>query len=112
MTSTLTPAPDRASFAIGNEEAAKRVVDLLTESFDDGEAAIAAFEGPGGRWDVTCISPSRRIKPRSANWSVSPPATTPLRTSPSIPWKPRIGSRRPLKAGPGPRRALRRARRP
>jgi ribosomal protein L11 methyltransferase len=29
------------------------VVDLLTESFFEGQAAIAAFEGAGGRWDVT-----------------------------------------------------------
>jgi ribosomal protein L11 methyltransferase len=29
------------------------VVDLLTESFFEGQAAIAAFEGPGGRWDIT-----------------------------------------------------------
>jgi ribosomal protein L11 methyltransferase len=53
MTSTLTPSTHRASFAIGNEQVAKRVVDLLTESFFDGQAAIAAFEGPGGRWDIT-----------------------------------------------------------
>jgi ribosomal protein L11 methyltransferase len=53
MTSTLTPATSRASFAIGNEATAKRVVDLLTESFFEGQAAIAAFEGPGGRWDIT-----------------------------------------------------------
>src|SRR6202166_2220593 len=53
MTSTLTPATCRASFAIGNEATAKRVVDLLTESFFEGQAAIAAFEGPGGRWDIT-----------------------------------------------------------
>jgi ribosomal protein L11 methyltransferase len=53
MTSTLTPSTHRASFAIGNEQAAKRVVDLLTESFFEGQAAIAAFEGPGGRWDIT-----------------------------------------------------------
>jgi ribosomal protein L11 methyltransferase len=52
MTSTLTPSTQRASFAIGNEQTAKRVVDLLTESFFEGQAAIAAFEGPGGRWDV------------------------------------------------------------
>jgi ribosomal protein L11 methyltransferase len=50
---TLTPATRRASFAIGNEATAKRVVDLLTESFFEGQAAIAAFEGPGGRWDIT-----------------------------------------------------------
>jgi ribosomal protein L11 methyltransferase len=53
MTSTLTPSTHRASFVIGNEQTAKRVVDLLTESFFEGQAAIAAFEGPGGRWGVT-----------------------------------------------------------
>ena len=53
MTSTITPNTTRASFAIGNEQTAKRVVDLLTESFFEGQAAIAAFEGPGGRWDIT-----------------------------------------------------------
>jgi ribosomal protein L11 methyltransferase len=53
MTSTLTPPTPRASFAIGSEQAARRVVDLLTESFFDGEAAIAAHEQPDGRWDIT-----------------------------------------------------------
>jgi ribosomal protein L11 methyltransferase len=53
MTSALTLSTHRASFAIGNEHVAKRVVDLLTESFFEGQAAIAAFEGPGGRWDIT-----------------------------------------------------------
>ena len=53
MTTTLTPSTHRATFAIGNEHVAKRVVDLLTESFFEGQAAIAAFEGPGGRWDIT-----------------------------------------------------------
>src|SRR6478736_9194911 len=53
MTSTLTQNTHRASFAIGNEQTARRVVDLLTESFFEGQAAIAAFEGPGGRWDIT-----------------------------------------------------------
>jgi ribosomal protein L11 methyltransferase len=53
MTSTLTPGTRRASFAIGNEQAARRVVDLLAESFFEGQAAIAASEGPGGRWDIT-----------------------------------------------------------
>ena len=43
----------RASFAIGDEQAARRVVDLLTEVFFEGQAAIAAFENPDGRWDVT-----------------------------------------------------------
>src|SRR5450631_387209 len=50
---TLTSATRRASFAIGSEATAKRVVDLLTESFFEGQAAIAAFEGAGGRWNIT-----------------------------------------------------------
>jgi ribosomal protein L11 methyltransferase len=53
MSSTLTPATCRAGFAIGNEQTAKRVVDLLNESFCEGQAAIAAFEGPDGRWRIT-----------------------------------------------------------
>ena len=48
----ITPSTHRASFAIGSEQTAKRVVDLLTESFFEGQAAIAAFEGWGGRWDI------------------------------------------------------------
>jgi ribosomal protein L11 methyltransferase len=50
---TITPTTHRASFAIGDEHAAKRVVDVLTEIFFEGEAAVAAFERPDGRWDVT-----------------------------------------------------------
>ena len=53
MTSTLTPSTHRAHFAIGSETTAKRVVDLLTESFFEGQAAIAAFAGTDGRWDIT-----------------------------------------------------------
>ena len=53
MTSTLTPATHRANFAIGRETTAKHVVDLLTESFFEGQAAIAAFERPDGLWDIT-----------------------------------------------------------
>jgi ribosomal protein L11 methyltransferase len=53
MSSALTPSTHRASFAIGDERTAKRVVDLLTESFFEGQAAIAAFEAPDGRWEVT-----------------------------------------------------------
>src|SRR5258708_37004282 len=52
MASTITPSTHSASFATGNEQAAKRVIDLLTESFFEGQAAIAAFEGPGGRWEI------------------------------------------------------------
>jgi ribosomal protein L11 methyltransferase len=50
---TSTPSTHRASFAIGAERDAKRVVDLLTEVFFEGQAAIAAFERPDTRWDVT-----------------------------------------------------------
>jgi ribosomal protein L11 methyltransferase len=53
MSSTLTPSTSRATFAIGNEQTARRVVDLLTESFFEGQAAITAFVGPNGRWDIT-----------------------------------------------------------
>lgn len=50
----MPPSPThRASFSIGDEAAAKRVVDVLTELFFDGDAAVAAFEQPDGRWDVT-----------------------------------------------------------
>jgi ribosomal protein L11 methyltransferase len=52
MTSMITPSTHRASFAIGNEHNAKRVVDLLTESFFDGQAAIAAFERSDGLWGI------------------------------------------------------------
>ena len=53
MTSTLTPQTHRATLAIGDEQTARRVSDLLIESLFEGEAAIAAFEGPNGRWDIT-----------------------------------------------------------
>ena len=49
----ITPATRRASFAIGDEQTARRVVDVLTESFFEGQAAIAAFARSDGRWDVT-----------------------------------------------------------
>src|SRR5580698_11586757 len=53
MPSSLTSSTHRATFAIGNEQTARRVVDLLTESFFEGQAAIAAFERADGRWDIT-----------------------------------------------------------
>ncbi|HZL41381.1 MAG TPA: 50S ribosomal protein L11 methyltransferase [Pseudolabrys sp.] len=53
MTSTLTPASHRANFAIGSEITAKHVVDRLTESFFEGQAAVAAFERPDGLWNIT-----------------------------------------------------------
>jgi ribosomal protein L11 methyltransferase len=47
-----TPAT-QATFAIGDERAASRIVDTITESYPSHDLAIAAFEGPGGRWDIT-----------------------------------------------------------
>ena len=52
MASAPTPATHRVSFALADERDARRVVDVLTEVFFEGEAAIAAFERPDGRWDV------------------------------------------------------------
>jgi ribosomal protein L11 methyltransferase len=52
MTSPISPTTSRATFAIGDERTAHRVVDLLSESLDDGEAAVAAYERSDGRWDV------------------------------------------------------------
>ena len=48
-----TPATYRASFALPDEQAARSAVDVLTEVFFEGDAAVAAFERPDGRWDVT-----------------------------------------------------------
>ncbi|HEV7598977.1 MAG TPA: 50S ribosomal protein L11 methyltransferase [Bradyrhizobium sp.] len=53
MASTTTPSTHRATFAIGDEPAARRVVDLLNESLDEGRAAVAAYERSDGRWDVS-----------------------------------------------------------
>jgi len=53
MTSTLTPQTHRATLEIGDEQTAGRVSDLLTEGLVEGQAAVAAFEGPNGRWDIT-----------------------------------------------------------
>jgi ribosomal protein L11 methyltransferase len=53
MTSAITPTTHRATVAIGTEKAARRVVDLLTESLSEGHAAVAAFERSDGRWDIT-----------------------------------------------------------
>ena len=66
----MQPLPThRASFSIGNEAAAKRVVDVLTEVFFEGDAAVAAFERPDGRWDVTrafcrCAGPGAAARTR------------------------------------------------
>ena len=43
----------QATFAIGDERTASRIVDAITESYPSHDLAIAAFEAPGGRWDIT-----------------------------------------------------------
>src|SRR5215218_1573882 len=48
----MHPSTHRASFSIGSEIAAKRIVDVLTEMFFEDDAAVAAFEQPNGQWDV------------------------------------------------------------
>lgn len=49
-----SPAPvTQATFAVGDEHTASRIVDTITETYPDPDLAIAAFEAPGGRWDVT-----------------------------------------------------------
>jgi ribosomal protein L11 methyltransferase len=53
MTSMTAPTTTRATFAIGDEPTARRVVDLLNESLDEDRAAVAAFERPDGRWDIS-----------------------------------------------------------
>jgi ribosomal protein L11 methyltransferase len=50
---TSIASTHRVNFAVGDEQTAKGVVDALTEIFFEGQAAIAAFERPDGRWDVT-----------------------------------------------------------
>lgn len=48
------PSPvTQATFAIGDERTASRIVDAITESYPSHDLAIAAFEAPGGRWDIT-----------------------------------------------------------
>jgi ribosomal protein L11 methyltransferase len=53
MATSTTPRTSRATFAIGEEPTARRVVDLLNESLDDDQAAVTAFERADGRWDIS-----------------------------------------------------------
>jgi len=53
VTSSTTPSATQATFAIGDERTANRIVDNISESYPDNDLAIAAFEAPGGRWDIT-----------------------------------------------------------
>jgi ribosomal protein L11 methyltransferase len=51
--SSMTAAASRATCVVGTEQAASLLVDNLSEILDGHEVAVAAFEQPGGRWDVT-----------------------------------------------------------
>src|ERR1700741_604789 len=53
MTPTLTPPTHRPSSNLADQTTVRKAVDVLTEVFFEGEAAVAAFERPDGRWDVT-----------------------------------------------------------
>jgi ribosomal protein L11 methyltransferase len=53
MSLPVVAATHRASFAIGDEATARRVVDGLNESLDEGRAAVAAYERADGRWEVS-----------------------------------------------------------
>jgi ribosomal protein L11 methyltransferase len=52
MASTTTPSTSRATLAIGDERTARRVVNVLNETLEEGQAAVAAFERADGHWDV------------------------------------------------------------
>jgi ribosomal protein L11 methyltransferase len=45
--------PTRAILALADERSARRVADILSEAFDNGETAVAAFENADGGWDIT-----------------------------------------------------------
>ncbi len=53
MTSPYVAPAVQATFVIGDERIASRVVDIITEIYPSHDLAIAAFEAPGGRWDIT-----------------------------------------------------------
>ena len=83
----------RVSFFIGDEHNAKSVVDALTEIFFEGQAVIAAFERPDGRWDVTAHfaeAPDQALVRELVTKAAGAESQT---ASPSTRSRPRIGSR-------------------
>jgi ribosomal protein L11 methyltransferase len=50
---TSLASTHRVNISVGDEQAARGIVDVLTDFFFEGQAAVAAFERPDGRWDVT-----------------------------------------------------------
>ncbi|MBN9015512.1 MAG: hypothetical protein J0H25_21355, partial [Rhizobiales bacterium] len=55
---TMTPQSTSATFTVGDERQARRIVDVLEESLDPGEVAVAAFENASGVWEVVLHFPS------------------------------------------------------
>jgi ribosomal protein L11 methyltransferase len=43
----------RAVLSLADERSARRIADILSETFDNGETAVAAFESADGGWDTT-----------------------------------------------------------
>ena len=58
MTSTVTPQSTSAAFTVGDERRARGIVDVLEESLDPGEVAVAAFENADGVWEVVLHFPA------------------------------------------------------
>src|SRR4051812_35487967 len=73
MAPPITPTTHRATFAIGDERTARHVVDLLNESLDDDQAAVAAYERPDGRWDISIHFAEAPEQPPTRGW-VTPAA--------------------------------------
>ena len=71
----------------------KRVVDVLTEIFFEGQAAIAAFERPDGRWDVTVHFAEPPDQALVRELVANAAGARSRRASPSTPSRPRTGSR-------------------
>src|SRR4051812_2016475 len=47
------PGVTCARLTLGDECTARRIADILIESFDNNDAAVAAFETAAGTWDIT-----------------------------------------------------------
>lgn len=45
--------PHRAILSLSDEHTARRIADILSETFDAGETAVAAFEAESGGWNIT-----------------------------------------------------------
>lgn len=58
MTSTETRQSTSATFTVGDERRARNIVDVLEESLDPGEVAVAAFEDANGVWEVVLHFPT------------------------------------------------------